>query len=162
MEPAGRCFAKGVVYKSHALAEEFTNEGALRAVFLFGSASDAALSVLACEKRYGRDWIDQHFAHLRANGSFEDLPNHDVLRFEEQVRGWIGRDGLPRLILRYDAIWDHVDELADFLRLPIILPERRKRDGASMVPPELARRVRENYAPLDQWIAGLPDSQRLS
>ncbi|MFX4296132.1 hypothetical protein [Pseudosulfitobacter pseudonitzschiae] len=131
-------------------------------VFLFGSATDAALSVLACRDRYGTRWIEQHLEHLRADGSFEDLGNRDVLRFGDQLDSWIGKSGTPRLILHYDALWDHVDTLSEFTGVPVLLPARRARSGAAAADSATRARFAETYAALDARIAALPACQEFT
>ena len=154
-------FAPGVVYKTHGLAHELRNNSGARVIFLFGSATDAALSVLSCQDRYGPSWIEQHFKHLRATGPFSDLGMGDVLRFGEQLDGWIGKTGTPRLILNYDAVWDHVQTLSDFVGVPVQLPPRRPRLGASAANTETRARFAEAYAALDARIAAMPACQLL-
>lgn len=153
--------APGVVYKTHGLAHELPTNSGARVIFLFGSATDAALSVLACHSRYGPHWIEQHFEHLRATGEFSDLGESDVLRFGEQLDGWIGKSGTPRLILNYDAVWDHVQTLSDFVGVPVQLPPRRPRYGASTADAETRARFAETYAALDARIAAMPACQVL-
>lgn len=154
-------YAPGVVYKTHGLAEELPADSGAKVVFLFGSATDAALSVLACRDRYGAAWIDLHFEHLRAQGTFDDLGRTDVLRFGDQLDGWIGKTGTDRLILHYDALWDHVDTLSDFVGVPVQLPARRARSGANAADAATRARFAETYAALDARIAALPDCQVL-
>mgnify|MGYP000376599373 CR=1 FL=1 len=148
--------ASGVVYKTHGLARELPDCSGAKVVFLFGSATDAALSVLACRDRYGAHWISQHFEHLRADGPFEDLGRRDVLRFGEQLDGWIAKSGTHRLILHYDALWDHMQTLSNFAGVPVRLPPRRPRSGSTSADAGTRARFAETYAALDARIASLP------
>jgi len=154
-------FAPGVVYKTHGLAHELPHGTGAKVIFLFGSATDAALSVLACRDRYGPSWIEKHFEHLRADGPFEDLGQRDVLRFGEQIDAWIAKTGTQRLILHYEALWDHVGTLSEFAGVTVRLPPRRPRSGARAAESETAARVAETYAALDERIASLPVCQVL-
>lgn len=155
-------FTSGVVYKTHGLAHELPENSGAKVIFLFGSATEAALSVQSCRDRYGARWIEQHFEHLRASGPFEELGERDVLRFGEQLDGWIGKTGTERLILHYDALWDHEQTLSDFVGVPVQLPPRRARNDASAVDPETRARFVETYAELDTRIATLPACQVLN
>lgn len=155
-------YAPGVVYKTHGLAEELPANSGAKVVFLFGSATDAALSVLTCRERYGARWIDLHFEHLRANGSFDDLGSNDVLRFGDQLDGWIGKTETERLILHYDALWDNIDTLSDFVGTRVQLPARRARSGANAVDAATRARFAETYAALDARIAALPECKVLT
>ncbi|AHM03738.1 hypothetical protein roselon_01350 [Roseibacterium elongatum DSM 19469] len=157
-----RPFAPGIVYKTHGLAEELPDHSGAKVVFLFGSATDAALSVLACRDHYGDRWIRDHFAHLRASGPFEELGDRDVLRFGDQLDGWIGKTGTPRMILHYDALWDTEEALSRFVGVPVTLPARRARSGATAADAETRARFAASYAELDARIAALPRCQVLS
>lgn len=154
-------YEPGVVYKTHGLAHELPAGAQAKVIFLFGPASDAALSVLACKEKYGQEWIDLHFDHLRATGTVQDLSSSDVLRFEEQVDGWRGKDGVERLILRYDAIWDHAETLSEFVGCPVKLPVRRARSGVNAAPREEREQFLITYARLDEKFAALPPCEWL-
>ncbi|WP_223477187.1 hypothetical protein [Oricola indica] len=154
-------FAQGVVYKTHDLAQSMPRGLGTKVVFVFGSASDAALSVVSCRNRYGEDWIEEHFEHLHASGRFEDLGEKDVLRFEEQIDGWLSLSGVPRAIIHYDALWDYSDDLSAFCGIPITLPPRRPRVGVSEFDAATKVRFERTYAALDERIGALPRFQIL-
>ncbi|OOY06992.1 MULTISPECIES: hypothetical protein [unclassified Thioclava] len=155
-------FHPGIVYKTHGLAEELPDHSGAKVVFLFGSATDAALSVLSCETRYGPDWIVEHFRHLRASGTIDELAQRDVLRFSDQLDGWIGKTSTPRIILRYGGLWDYQDALSDFTGVRVALPPKRARKGAGAADAETRGRFVQTYAALDARIAALPDCQVLA
>lgn len=150
----------GVVYKTHALAEELPSHRPCKIVFVFGPASDAAISVLSCDRRHGPDWTAEHFRHMRARGSLEELARRDVLRFEEQIDGWLGRSGSMVLALRYDGLWSHADTLSDFVGFPVRFPARRLRNSLGDVEAVTIERIRSCYARLDARIAALPSCAR--
>lgn len=152
----------GIVYKTHALADEFPRDSGAKVVFLFGSATDAALSVLSCERRYGLDWVKEHFMHVRASGPFEALGEYDVLRFGEQIEGWVGLSGVPRLILHYDALWEHQSTLSKFVGAPIELPRRQPRVGPSAANANTRARFALAYRDLDERINRMQKCQILS
>jgi hypothetical protein len=150
-------FKPGIVYKTHALADELPPTFAGKVVFTFGQASDAALSVVACRQKYGDEWVAEHFEHLRANGDFQELGERDVLRFEEQIDGWLNLQGHDIMAIRYDALWDHSDELAAFLGFPVRLPPKRARQSLDLVDESIVAGFRKTYASLDAKIAALPN-----
>ncbi|MEM9383692.1 MAG: hypothetical protein AAGA68_01420 [Pseudomonadota bacterium] len=154
----GATLYRGVVYKTHDFPEALAAQArAVRAMFIFGSAQDAALSVRTCFDRYGPTWIGEHFAHLHADGPYEELLTRDVLRFEEQLRRWASYTDVPVLCLRYETLWDHIAHLREFCGVPVSLPPRRQRErndaGADTL--DAANSV---YAPLDRIIDRLPDA----
>ncbi len=150
----------GWVYKTHGLAHELPDNSEVIVIFIYGSATDAALSVHSCRERYGLNWIERHFKHLRSNGTFEDLGMKDVLRFSDQINGWTKKTGTRRLIVHYDELWDNVDILSNFLNMRIKLPkklERKKSNESS----EIKKLFSETYKSLDDKISLLPKCQLL-
>ena len=147
----------GVVYKTHALAHELPVSSRARVIFLFGLASDTVISVLSCRQRYGREWIQAHFEHMRASGTLADLPERDVLRLEEQLDGWLSETRHPVLALRYETLWDHIGVLSDFVGFPVTLPRRRPRESAVAIGDATVEVVHRTYAALDERITALPD-----
>jgi hypothetical protein len=148
---------RGMVYKTHDYPDALADQTDARAVFVFGSASDAALSVVEQHDREGRAWIDAHFENLKAEGTYEDLLTRDVLGFGAQLRRWSTFAGAPVLCLRYEALWDHQDRLAEFTGLPVELPPRRARSEKS-VSADVGQAVARVYGPIDAAIAKLPDA----
>lgn len=155
---AGQTFYKGRVYKTHDLPSQFSSSDFPRVVFLFGLASDAARSVLHCEKTYGRAWIEEHFKHLSAIGELEDVPNRDVLRFADQLNAWLTFEGVPVLALRYEDLWNPETEniLSRFAGFPVSFPERKNRKSISVELGAVGQRLNNTYADLDRRIAALP------
>lgn len=154
-------FANGRIYKTHGFPDGLTAGDRPRVVFLFGSASDAARSVLHCDITYGRAWIEEHFVHLTATGTIKELPKRDVLRFGEQLDAWLGCEAVPVLALRYEDLWVSGADalLSRFAGYPVSLPARRARASAASDRGVLDAQIAETYAPLDQRIAALPAVQ---
>ena len=146
---------RGVVYKTHALVHELDAASGARAVFVFGPATDSALSVWTCRDRFGEKWVGQHLRNLRADGDISELPDRDILRFEDQLDGWLGGGSLPVLALRYDALWENEDKLSKFVGFPVSLPTKRPRQSPDLVDSDVAERFRRTYAHLDRRIEGL-------
>ena len=149
-------FRNGVVYKTHGLAHELPACSNAKVIFLFGPASDSALSVLACREKYGEEWIADHLEHLRANGDFEEIGEKDVLRFADQLDSWMGNHDSKRLILHYDAIWDHQELISEFCGFPVNLPARRPRSGVTNADEATRKKFEATYSELDQRIESLP------
>lgn len=148
-------YRRGVVYKTHGFAHELPPNAGAKVIFLVGSASDAALSVLACRDSKGPQWIADHLLHLRAQGSFDELATRDVLRFGEQLDSWTGPHDAERLILHYDALWDCVDVLSEFVGVSVKLPPRRARSGAVAADAKTTAIFRATYAELDARIEAM-------
>jgi hypothetical protein len=61
------------------------------------------------------------------------------------------------LCVKYDALWQQEQRIADFTGLRLSLPERRPR-SAKDIPPDLLEKARAIYDPIDRVIDGLPDA----
>ncbi|MEM9880564.1 MAG: hypothetical protein AAF862_14935, partial [Pseudomonadota bacterium] len=119
---------RGVVYKTHDYPSSLNgNLDRVKAIFLFGSAVDAALSVYQQKQTHGEDWIKLHFQHLRQPYRFNDLFKEDVLGLEEQCRAWMTCTSIPVLCMRYETLWTSTDALSQFCGTTIELPEKRAR-----------------------------------
>lgn len=152
----------GIVYKTHALGHELNHHENVKVVFLYGPASDAALSVLSCRLRYGSDWITNHMKHLRASGNLDDIIKHDTFRFEEQIDSWLSKDGVSRVLINYEYLWSYETELSQFLDLEIKLPEKRNRESKVFLDQSVITQIKDNYSILDAKISKLPRFQILS
>lgn len=148
----------GQVYKTHDFPHALIPSDRLRVVFLFGSASDAARSVLRCETSYGPDWTTEHFVHLAATGDIDEVPNRDVLRFEEQLDSWLSIQSVPVVGLRYEDLWNAGTEevLSHFVGFRVSLPKRKQRESAGMNFGDLESQLASTYAALDKKISALP------
>lgn len=146
----------GMVYKTHDYPDGLERTRRVKAVFMFGSMVDSALSVQAQLALKGPDWVARHFSHLRTADSFDNLLKRDALGFMAQTRAWAGFDARPVLCLRYEALWDHRARLSEFCGFEVNLPERRARRTVRHDPALLAA-AEAVYGPLDARLAALPD-----
>ncbi len=146
----------GVVYKSHRYPNVLEGRERVRAVFLFGSTMDAALSVHAQKSLRGEGWVKQHFEHLQRPYRYDALLSEDVLGFREQCIAWMGYQKAPVLCMRYEGLWDNQDKLSKFCGLDISLPPRRERDK-KQVDATLLDAAKGIYGPIDDDLARLPD-----
>jgi hypothetical protein len=155
--PRNVVFRPGVVYKSHAAADELPCGFPGKSIFVFGRPSEAALSVLNCKDTYGDAWIAKHFEHLDATGGIESLSQRDVLGFEQQIRSWLSFTGGSRMMIRYDRLWDHQSALETYLGFPIELPPKRPRTSGQAADPSTIEAVKRVYGELDKWVDSLPE-----
>lgn len=155
-------FRNGVIYKTHCLADELNDVNNIKVIFVYGSAIDSALSVLRCKEKYGQTWIDLHFQHLRAKGNIEDIKKFDVLRFEEQIKGWRSKENLQRLIIKYDSLWKYEKDISDFVGFDFKMEKRKSRPNYKIINPIDFEELKENYSNLEKYIQNLPDIEILS
>ena len=147
---------KGIVYKTHDYPQAIAGRDDLRCVFVFGAATDAALSVIAQEDTRGRDWIDDHLDHLKAPGSYDDILTEDSLGIARQLEAWSTFDGAPVLCLRYEGLWDNLEAIRDFAEVPVTLPPRRPR-AEKPASADVTDAIRAVYGPIDRMLDRLPD-----
>jgi len=155
---SGAHFQNGLVYKTHDLPASLKVGDRPIVIFLFGSASDAARSVLQCENTQGYEWIKSHLKHLSAIGTLDDLPFKDVLRFSEQLDEWLSCQAVPILALRYEDLWtsDAEEKLSHFVGFSVRLPERRARESIGIDLGKKGIEIQSTYAALDAYVAQLP------
>ncbi|WP_171126876.1 MULTISPECIES: hypothetical protein [unclassified Ruegeria] len=146
----------GSLIKTHDFPAGLKGRENVKVLFCFGPTKDSALSVYSALERFGRDWVDQHFEHLHAKGTFDDLFEFDVLNQVEQMRRWGTFQDVPVLCLSYDAIWRRQEDVQDFLGLKFTLPERAERARKS-IPDEVLAKAAQVYDPIDRALADLPE-----
>ena len=148
-------FRAGICYKTHDLPHGLVPQPRLRAVFLFGSALDAAVSVHHAQTTRGPDWVIQHLRHLNAPGQIENILHEDALGITAHVNAWATCVNVPTLCLRYETLWDHIDALSEFCRLTVTLPPKQARTHKP-VPQALRATARQTYDLVDHKLAALP------
>ncbi|WP_170402517.1 SseB family protein [Ruegeria arenilitoris] len=145
------------VYKTHDFPQPLSTwPENTRVVFCFGPTKDSAFSVFSAKERYGADWIDQHFYHLHATGTFDELFERDVLQQAKQIKEWITFEDVPVLCVRYDALWDHQETISRFTGLEFTPPKRRERTPKD-IPEEFKTSADRLYDPIDEVIDQLPE-----
>ncbi|MBT8474502.1 MAG: hypothetical protein HKO95_06020 [Rhodobacteraceae bacterium] len=147
---------RGTVYKTHDHPAALAGRQDLRSLFVFGQPSDIARSVVNQRATHGDAWVAEHLAHMHADGPYEALFERDVLRLESQLDAWSTFTASPVLCVRYEALWDALDEIRAFTGLPVELPERRERESKLLGDEEEAA-LRSVYGALDARVAAMPD-----
>ncbi len=105
-----------------------------------------------------------------AREAFRDLDDYlergvDAFRRTEQLEKWTrGGAGYPILMLRYETMWQRIDELLDFLELPRTaradFPARRgRRTSLEAQPPARREALERMYGELSATIETLPDAK---
>lgn len=110
------------IYKTHDYPPETFVEGD-RVVYLFGNPERIVRSVLFTDRRFK----EEHFRNFgrEYRGNKESLMQHDGLGLLEHFRSWKNRrTGVPTMFLHYDAIWENLGALREFVGLDLKLPDR--------------------------------------
>ncbi|WP_303704774.1 hypothetical protein [Celeribacter baekdonensis] len=152
---AEKNFKEGVIYKSHDFPSQNLSDQGVRAVFLFGSAVEAALSVNLMLETRGKAWVKSHFKHLKRPVNMENLLTHDSLGIYDQAFSWFGCTTSPVLCLNYDALWDNEDFLSDFTGLNVKLPIKIKRAPKDF-PKATIKQAEHTYSSIDYALKKLP------
>lgn len=146
---------RGTVYKTHDYPDRLDVNGG-KAIFLFGSTLNAAKSVHSAKERFGQDWVEEHFAHLRSEGKYEDLFKCDVLNFEQQIKSWAVNETIPTLCLRFETLWENSERISEFLDMKVTLPKKRTRT-ADNYDLEIEKALKHIFDPIDERLSVLPD-----
>lgn len=159
-EPAwnlkGVRFRPGAIHVTHDLPYDLVATPLLKIVFIYGRPSDTILSLVRRYQTKGPKWMDRHFAHMHANGTYEELLQRDVLRLGEQIEAWPALRDVNILGLRYASLWGNLNVLSEFVGLPITLPPWVERNFDD-INPAIVSIARENYREQDRKESLLPD-----
>jgi hypothetical protein len=147
----------GTICKTHDFPDALVNvTKPVKAVFIFGSTLESAMSVHSCVDRFGPDWVAQHFKHLKSDGHANELFDYDALGLAKQVKSWSTFDSVPTLCVRYDALWRRAAEIAEFTNYNFELPEFKPRTEKQLNN-VLLEKAQEIYGPLDDVVMALPE-----
>ena len=121
-------FINGIVYKTHDLCPENVNKlRNVKILYVYGDPLESALSVDKMIKKEGAVWLDQHLYHLKGKGTQNDLFKKDILNYKKQVTTWKNLKSNNVFTIRYDDIWNQVEEIGRFLGFKLNIPDRRER-----------------------------------
>jgi len=125
----GAHLESGVVYKTHDFPPQNpTDYPNTRFLFVYGDPLDAAFSVQKMAQQESETWLEMHFYHLGGRGSAADLFDVDILNYEDLLKAWRNVAACENvMLLKYDNLWNEVEQLAKFLKLPLRLPAKRVR-----------------------------------
>ena len=152
---AGAAFEPCTVAKTHDLPYQLAAPKNLKVVFLYGRPSDSIISLMGCQQRHGEAWMKEHFDHMHASGSYEDILRRDVLGLEEQIDAWARVPHVAILGMRYETLWQNIGVLNQFLGYDVRLPDRTSRSSDVSADAQLL--ARSAYGKLDRKVAELPD-----
>jgi hypothetical protein len=144
------------IYKSHDLPPIAMAPKRVRIVFLYGTPSDVALSLVRAWRLKGREWMLDHFLHMHAIGTFDELLERDVLQLGIRLSTWPNYRGAETLCLRYEALWNKLEVLEEFVGFRVQLPPWKKREFSD-IDPAVVDKARSTYRALDEVASKLPD-----
>ncbi|MBW2664637.1 MAG: sulfotransferase domain-containing protein [Deltaproteobacteria bacterium] len=121
-------FINGIVYKTHDLCPENVDKlKNVKILYVYGDPLDSALSVDKIIEKEGDIWLDEHLFHLKGKGVRNDLFKKDILNYKKQMTTWKNVKSNNVFIIRYDDIWNQVEEVSRFLGFKLNISDRRER-----------------------------------
>lgn len=145
----------GHAYKTHDYPNGVSKHRNGRFVFMFGDPIDLVLSA-----QYNTN-PEEHYMNLRVDprrAETLDFLTEDTMRLEDMFNDWcrITTPNVKRV--RYETMWENIDELNEFLGLEIKLPTKRKRTtNRSDYPQDHIRKMERTYLHLTRSINESPD-----
>lgn len=129
-----------------------------RFIFLFGNVPDLVWSYM---NQKDVEWVEYTHLHMDSceSGPLDMLCQWDVFRLEEHFDKWCRPCGLKHMMVRYETMWDHVEEIKEFAEQGLGLPQRaaRKHVAKRDMKTDEYTQVLEAYDPLIKKIDLCPD-----
>jgi len=141
----------------------------LRAIYIFGNPIDAVYSLFRRQFHHEQSYkLLEQYRNLKPVPLEMSLDTYategiDKFQFENHFLNWSERySQYPVLFIRYEKIWDHLDELLEFAGIPIeekrLFPERKERKSEAMTIAEpVQTSMREMYGELQDRLFQGPD-----
>ncbi len=134
-----------------------TRNNNLRAIYIFGNPIDAVYSLFRRQFHHEQSYkLLEQYRDLKPVPLEMSLDTYaaegiDKFQFENHFLNWSERySQYPVLFIRYEKIWDHLDELLEFAGIPIeekrLFPEKKERKSEAMTIAEpVQSSMREMY-----------------
>jgi hypothetical protein len=85
-------------------------------LYTFADPVDVVLSLLRLYGERGEEWMKQYYDHLKVPyTNFENIIEEDQLELENHLNTWLDEDRIPIAFIKYEAMWEHQDEISEFL-----------------------------------------------
>lgn len=118
----------GAVYKTHDYPVVLDLPRYARLIYTFADPVDIVRSVLEQRSIRGDQWARSHFQHMKApQFSPNDISERDTLGLEAHFDAWVNQRHLPAMLVRYESLWENIDQVSNYLGLKIRLPEFKAR-----------------------------------
>lgn len=144
-------FECGIVYKTHDYppVSDFNNH--VRMIYTFADPVDVVLSLLRLYNERGEEWIKEHYDHLKVSyTNFQDIIRKDQLHLEKHLDAWLEEQRFPIAFIKYESMWDHQEDISNFLGFNVHLPPFKKRKFKKNQ--ELTPKIEKTYTPLRKKI----------
>lgn len=149
----------GIVYKTHDYPpSSYSNEN-LKMLYTFADPVDVVLSLLRLFDEKGEEWIKLHYEHLGVSytDTFNQIISEDQLNLEKHLNKWLNEKRIPIAFIRYESMWNHQDDISDFLGFKVMLPEFRNRKSSKENDLNVIEEIEKSYKQLRENISRLDD-----
>lgn len=86
-----------------------------------------------------------------------NIIDKDILSLEDHFDSWNKESRIPIAFIRYESMWDHQNEISNFLGFKIKLPAYRERKSTSTENEVLHTKLIQNYSSFIDKINDQPD-----
>lgn len=146
----------GFVYKTHDYPPVQSFKNKVRMVYTYADPVDVVLSLIRLYDERGKSWMKEHYQHLQVPFSnFDRIVVEDQLCLEKHFDSWLMEKRFPIAFVKYESLWDHQEELSDFLEIPLKLPPYRERKTKNMDSVEVVSKLKKTYSSLIKKINNL-------
>ncbi|MDN4473980.1 hypothetical protein [Demequina zhanjiangensis] len=143
-----------MVYKSHDLPRD-EMAGRAKVVYVFGDPIAATRSAIMKGQSEPPRWFEAHCAHLHQPlVEPEALYETDALKIGAHLRAWLDATAQDVAFVRYERLWERIDDVSSFLGFRVTLPEYRARSASAEAPPDI---MVQAYAEATALVDALPD-----
>jgi len=145
-----------LIYLIHGYPPEKLLKHTLIILYTFADPVDVVLSLLRLYDERGEKWMKQHYDHLKVPyTNFENIIEEDQLELENHLNTWLQERRFPIAFVKYEELWEHQDEISEFLGLTVSLPPFRERKANKQNDQELISQLKQSYEPLRNKINDL-------
>ncbi|WP_309399510.1 hypothetical protein [Cerasicoccus maritimus] len=166
------CPGNSDLYK-HTAQPPVSNNPYFRAIYIFGDPTLATISL------FNRNFHQHHSQIMQANFGQTSFIHEaqtldaylqqgdDRFNFRRHFDLWRNSDcWYPRLILRYEVLWDRLDEIANFLSIPASTfadfpPQQARGSAIDDLPAKTQTALYNLYGSDQAYLASQPDFQIL-
>ncbi len=96
-------------------------------VFIYDDPLESAKSVEAMVSQKGKRWLENHLYNLKSDGHISEIYQKDILNFEKQLTSWRNLKKARTFFVRYQDLWEKVDDLTHYLGFQVRLPNKLAR-----------------------------------
>lgn len=146
------------VYKTHDYPPKQNFNINLRMLYTFADPIDVILSLIRIYEANKKEWIKDHYQHLKVEyiNNFWEILNTDQLCLEKHIDTWLNEDRFPIAFIKYETMWNHVEDISDFLGFQIKLPPYRARKSKKQKK-EIVLKLKQTYEPLLEKVYNLDE-----